>query len=265
MSSDYGKENHGADQRPRYYEVLCISHDATPEQIKSAYRKRAHETHPDKNPGIDEKEFRLVGEAYRILSNDQERFIYDKSLRTGSQYAERPTVSPVYAEAYTPRESVSPRQRPEPKRDTSKEQREAKEVRDTKTQQNEQTRTEKLQKATAERDRLHRANEEKRDQDTLANKQARAKKVDELHIRLQRAKITKTNTYAEERDFSVGMHGAEREFSVRAHGIERAFSVQQYQINREYSVLVHAIDRIYNITKHQIDKEYARTVYAFSH
>jgi molecular chaperone DnaJ len=65
-----------------HYETLGIQRNSTEEEIKKAYRKKAHECHPDKNPGNKEKEeeFKQVSAAYEILSNAQSRQKYDISL-----------------------------------------------------------------------------------------------------------------------------------------------------------------------------------------
>ncbi|MDP3981940.1 MAG: molecular chaperone DnaJ [bacterium] len=59
-----------------YYKVLGVKKDASPDEIKKAYRSLAHKYHPDK--GGDEKMFREVSEAYRILSDKDKRSQYDK-------------------------------------------------------------------------------------------------------------------------------------------------------------------------------------------
>jgi molecular chaperone DnaJ len=63
-----------------YYEVLGIARDATPEQIKKAYRKKALEHHPDKNPGNKDAEvkFKAAAEAYSVLSDEEKRARYDR-------------------------------------------------------------------------------------------------------------------------------------------------------------------------------------------
>jgi curved DNA-binding protein len=63
-----------------YYAVLGVSKDATPEQIKQAYRRLARKYHPDMNPGNQEaeKRFKEVNEAHEILSDSDKRQKYDR-------------------------------------------------------------------------------------------------------------------------------------------------------------------------------------------
>ena len=62
-----------------YYEVLGINKSATPDQIKSAYRKLAVKYHPDKNPDdkAAEEKFKEASEAYHVLSNSERKQNYD--------------------------------------------------------------------------------------------------------------------------------------------------------------------------------------------
>ena len=62
-----------------YYEVLGINKSASPEQIKSAYRKLAVKYHPDKNKGdkSSEEKFKEASEAYHVLSNTERKQNYD--------------------------------------------------------------------------------------------------------------------------------------------------------------------------------------------
>ena len=60
-----------------YYEILGISKDASEDEIKKAYRKKAHQYHPDKKGGNEEK-FKEINEAYQTLSNAQKRQQYNQ-------------------------------------------------------------------------------------------------------------------------------------------------------------------------------------------
>jgi molecular chaperone DnaJ len=64
-----------------YYAALGIAKDASPADIKKAYRKLARELHPDKNPGDSRAEarFKEVSEAYDVLSDDKRRREYDEA------------------------------------------------------------------------------------------------------------------------------------------------------------------------------------------
>jgi len=68
-----------------YYEVLGVDRNATQPEIKKAYRKKAIQFHPDKNPGNDEAEekFKEAAEAYEILSHEDKRQRYDQFGHAG--------------------------------------------------------------------------------------------------------------------------------------------------------------------------------------
>ncbi len=63
-----------------YYEVLEVAKNATAEEIKKAYRKKAIQYHPDKNPGdkAAEEKFKEAAEAYEVLSNPDTRARFDR-------------------------------------------------------------------------------------------------------------------------------------------------------------------------------------------
>ncbi len=63
-----------------YYDILGVSREAAAGDIKQAYRKLARQYHPDLNPGdrASEEQFKLVSEAYNVLSDDEKRTQYEK-------------------------------------------------------------------------------------------------------------------------------------------------------------------------------------------
>ena len=74
-----------AESKRDYYEVLGVSKDATEAEIKSAFRKKAKEFHPDLNkddPNAAEK-FKEAQEAYEVLSDESKRKMYDQYGHAG--------------------------------------------------------------------------------------------------------------------------------------------------------------------------------------
>ncbi len=70
-----------------FYKILGVSKDATPEQIKKAYRKLARKWHPDLNPGNKdaEQKFKDVSRAYEVLGDREKRKLYDEFGEEGLQ------------------------------------------------------------------------------------------------------------------------------------------------------------------------------------
>ncbi len=79
-----------------YYETLGISRTATVEEIRVSYRKLAREHHPDVNPDRREEaeaQFKEIGAAYGVLSDEQKRAQYDRYGEAGVGAASGPDIS----------------------------------------------------------------------------------------------------------------------------------------------------------------------------
>src|SRR5262245_44540981 len=72
-----------------YYEVLGVARDADGAAVKSAYRRKAMEYHPDRNPGDHQAEerFKEAAEAYEVLADSQKRALYDQYGHAGARQA----------------------------------------------------------------------------------------------------------------------------------------------------------------------------------
>jgi hypothetical protein len=91
----------GADRPLTYYDVLDLDRDARPEEIRTSYYELARQYHPDV-VGQDQKaqqRFALIGEAYRVLSDPQRRYQYDRTLPQKSYPLRHPTPEKIWKEA----------------------------------------------------------------------------------------------------------------------------------------------------------------------
>jgi DnaJ-class molecular chaperone len=78
-----------------YYKILGISQEATPEEIKKAYRQMAMQFHPDRNPGdkMAEEHFKEISEAYGVLIDPEKRRQYNFASQSPFEGGRRPDFS----------------------------------------------------------------------------------------------------------------------------------------------------------------------------
>jgi hypothetical protein len=80
---------------PTYYDVLQVERDAAPERVRAAYRKLAHQYHPDKMPGNANaaRAMAAINAAYEVLSDAHRRTEHDLWIRRAERSAQpRPPV-----------------------------------------------------------------------------------------------------------------------------------------------------------------------------
>jgi len=75
------REALNSDELPNYYDVIGVSNDATPEEIKKNFRELAKKIHPDKTKEDSEEEMAELNKAYEVLSDKESREKYDKYFK----------------------------------------------------------------------------------------------------------------------------------------------------------------------------------------
>ena len=85
-----------------YYEILGVSQDASFEEIRSAFRERAWENHPDRNPSPDAVDrMQEINEAYEVLRDEEQRAAYDRWRNERQSAARDADTSTSHAEFHS--------------------------------------------------------------------------------------------------------------------------------------------------------------------
>ena len=71
------------DELPNYYDVIGVSKDSTPDEIKKKFRELAKKTHPDKTKEDSEDKMAELNKAYEVLSDKELREKYDRYFNVG--------------------------------------------------------------------------------------------------------------------------------------------------------------------------------------
>lgn len=101
MSQSDRQIAYGKDRPMTYYDVLDLDRDATAEEIRESYHALARQYHPDvvgQDPKSTQR-FALINEAYRVLSDQQRRYQYDRTLPQKSYPLRHPTPQKIWKEA----------------------------------------------------------------------------------------------------------------------------------------------------------------------
>ena len=84
-----------------HYAVLGLASDASGEEIKRAYRRKALQYHPDRNAAAEATDrFRAVQEAYEVLSDDTRREAYDNNRKRNLLDSPIDTASEIWSQYF---------------------------------------------------------------------------------------------------------------------------------------------------------------------
>ena len=79
-----------------YYTLLGVARNASEEDVRRAFRRKAMEYHPDRNKNPDaEEKFKEINEAYQVLSDSKKRAQYDRFGKAGVSGGAQGTRQPV--------------------------------------------------------------------------------------------------------------------------------------------------------------------------
>ena len=106
--------------KPDYYRILGVDSQASEQEIRIAFRKKAFEYHPDRNRAADAGDrFKEVNEAYQVLSNSVRRSQYDRSRYAERERAEKERREQIWKEQVRREQAQREQaQREQPRRDT---------------------------------------------------------------------------------------------------------------------------------------------------